>query len=84
MPMGRSRPRRRRAHAAHAYTAARYSEVGASTCHGDGPSPVRSSPVKIPNATSGAQRAPRASNNAMTNPVFGCQGVMFVSRSGST
>jgi len=40
--------------------------------------------VKIPNATSGAQRAPRASNSAMTNPVFGCQGVMFVSRSGST
>src|SRR5438045_2136714 len=37
----RSRPRRRRAHAAHAYTVARYSEVSASTRPGvRGPRPA--------------------------------------------
>ena len=80
----RSRPRRRRAHAAHAYTVARYSEVSASTRQGGGPSSVRSSPVKIPNATSGAQRQPRVSSSAMTTPVFGFQGVILVWRSGWT
>src|SRR6516165_3339241 len=81
--IGRSRPLRRSNPAAQAYTAARYVEFSASTHHGGGFTSISISDKKTPRATSGAQRAPRASKSAIAAPVLGFQGVMLVCGRGS-
>src|SRR4029077_5627253 len=82
--MGPPNPARRRIHAAESYTAARYMDVSINSRHGGGPTSVRSSPVKIARAATGAQPTPRASSSAMRTPVLGFQGVILVCGSGST